>query len=213
MSLVRLEPSVAAVRILAVHHGAVIGVLVLLALRRITARLRPSERGRVRVLQHVSNRPFLLFCLGGVAEFQVPRSRSGRLCLVLHPARRARGALSFCRRATLPRRWNAREIGFKIRMFTDGVPGIFPAHAALAYSFVRAVEFVSSGATSCQPATTFRHLSRLRRGDVQMAAFNRELLRQAQGIQTHRNARLQDRSELRLPRARLLGEQRLTWRL
>lgn len=37
-----------------------------------------------------------------------------------------------------------------------------------------------------------------RQGDVQMAASHRELLRQAQGIQAHRNARRQDRPELRL---------------
>ncbi|MGF6312592.1 hypothetical protein ABIB82_006485 [Bradyrhizobium sp. i1.8.4] len=38
---------------------------------------------------------------------------------------------------------------------------------------------------------------RRRRGDVQMAASHRKLLRQAQGVQTHRHARRQDRSELR----------------
>jgi hypothetical protein len=36
-----------------------------------------------------------------------------------------------------------------------------------------------------------------RRGDVQMAPLDRELLLQAQGLQTHRPARRQDRPELR----------------
>ena len=47
------------------------------------------------------------------------------------------------------------------------------------------------------PTSAPRKASRHRRGDVQMAPSHRELLRQAQGVQTHRNARRQDRSELR----------------
>ena len=36
-----------------------------------------------------------------------------------------------------------------------------------------------------------------RRGDVQVAPFDRKLLLQAQGVQTHRHARRQDRHKLR----------------
>jgi hypothetical protein len=43
-----------------------------------------------------------------------------------------------------------------------------------------------------------RKAARHRRGDVQMAASHRKLLRQAQGVQTHRHARRQNRSKLRL---------------
>ena len=48
------------------------------------------------------------------------------------------------------------------------------------------------------PASAPRKAAHHRRGDVQMAPSHRELFRQAQGVQTHRNARRQDRSELRL---------------
>ncbi|MGY4411487.1 hypothetical protein ACVWW4_003223 [Bradyrhizobium sp. LB7.1] len=90
------------------------------------------------------------------------------------------------------------------RFDTVGVP---PLIEGLAFNALIADKAFDSNAIIARTRSAWRqsrHLpasapctaSRHRQGDVQMAASHRELLRQAQGIQAHRNARRQDRPEL-----------------
>jgi transposase len=67
----------------------------------------------------------------------------------------------------------------------------FDSNAIIADLDARGAKVVISPASPPDQAT--RH----RRRNVQMAASDRELLRQAQGVQTHRHAHRQNRSKLR----------------